>query len=183
MIACRSICSHAAGGLSDQRVAPRADVTVGSAGTGGGLEGGSPMADGWTPPPSFATKGRTLTVPNLFLLLFAVGCAAAGQLLLKYGMRGVAEVVAREGGNLLLRAAASPSVWGGLTIFGISALAWLTVLSKVPLSVAYPFNAIGLLVIIGLSVVTLHEQVSPLSWLGVVMVSGGLVLVVVGQRL
>lgn len=124
----------------------------------------------------------SLTVPNVLLLLFAVGAAATGQLLLKHGMIGVAESVNRDGGQLLVKAAASPWVIGGLTVFGISAMAWLTTLSRVPLSVAYPFNALGLLIVIGSSVVILHERVTPLAWLGAFLVVGGLILVVVAQN-
>ena len=80
-----------------------------------------------------------------------------------------------------MKAATSPWVIGGLAVFGISALAWLTTLSRVPLSVAYPFNALGLLAVIGSSVIVLHEKVSPLGWLGVSMVAGGLVVVVLAQ--
>ena len=127
------------------------------------------------------TIGNSLTIPNLLLLLFAVGAAAAGQLLLKHGMTGVAAAVERDGGPLLVKAATSPWVIGGLVVFGISALAWLTTLSRVPLSVAYPFNAIGLLVIIGSSAIVLHERVTPLAWLGAAMVAGGLVVVVLAQ--
>jgi len=122
-----------------------------------------------------------LTIPNLLLLLFAVIAAATGQLMLKHGMTGVAEIVNRDGGSVLLRAATAPWVIGGLAVFGISALAWLTTLSRVPLSVAYPFNAVGLLIVVGSSVVVLHEKVSPLAWLGVLAVFGGLILVVVSQ--
>lgn len=122
-----------------------------------------------------------MTIPNLLLLLFAVIAAATGQLMLKHGMTGVAEIVNRDGGSVLLRAATAPWVIGGLAVFGISALAWLTTLSRVPLSVAYPFNALGLLIVVGSSVVVLHEKVSPLAWLGVLAVFGGLILVVVSQ--
>jgi drug/metabolite transporter (DMT)-like permease len=141
------------------------------------------MSDHPLDPPDIASRrrGASLTIPNLLLLLFAVGAAATGQLLLKHGMTGVAAAVNRDGGQLLLKAATSPWVIGGLTVFGISALAWLTTLSRVPLSVAYPFNALGLLLIIGSSVVVLGEKVTPLAWLGVFMVAGGLVLVVLAQ--
>ena len=122
-----------------------------------------------------------MTIPNLLLLLFAVGAAATGQLMLKHGMTGVADQVNREGGSLLLKAATAPWVIGGLAVFGISALAWLTTLSRVPLSVAYPFNAVGLLIVVGSSVLVLNERVSPLGWLGVGAVVGGLVLVVLAQ--
>lgn len=124
---------------------------------------------------------RTLTLPNLLLLLFAVGAAAVGQLLLKHGMTNVAAAIAKDGGQLLVKAATSPWVIGGLLVFGVSALAWLTTLSRVPLSVAYPFNALGLLIVIGTSVVVLHERVTPLAWVGAALVAGGLVITVLAQ--
>jgi undecaprenyl phosphate-alpha-L-ara4N flippase subunit ArnE len=101
--------------------------------------------------------------------------------MLKHGMNGVAAAVARDGGQLLIKAATSGWVVGGLAVFGISALAWLTALSKVPLSVAYPFNALGLLAVVGSSVLVLHEKVTPLAWLGVFCVAAGIVLVVLAQ--
>jgi len=125
---------------------------------------------------------RTLTFGNLLLLLFAVSAAACGQLMLKHGMTGVAAAVAKDGGQLLVKAATSPWVIGGLAVFGISALAWLTTLSRVPLSVAYPFNALGMLAVIGSSVVILHERVTPLGWLGVGLVASGLIVVVLAQQ-
>ena len=66
-------------------------------------------------------------------------------------------------------------------VFGISALAWLTTLSRVPLSVAYPFNAIGLLMVIVPASMVLHERVTLMAWLGAFLVAGGLVLVVLAQ--
>lgn len=131
--------------------------------------------------PSVQRIGSSLTIPNLLLLLFSIGAAATGQLMLKHGMTGVAVDVERDGTPLLLKAATSPWVIGGLLVFAISALAWLTTLSRVPLSVAYPFNALGLLAIIGSSAIVLHERVTPLAWLGVLMVAGGLVIVVLAQ--
>lgn len=137
---------------------------------------------GARPTPIKDPAESTLTLPNVLLLLFAVSAAASGQLMLKHGMNGVAAAVARDGGSLLLKAATSPWVVGGLAVFGISALAWLTALSRVPLSVAYPFNALGLLAVVGSSVIVLHEKVTPLAWVGVVCVAGGIVLVVLAQN-
>jgi len=83
---------------------------------------------------------KRLTAANLALLLFAVAAAACGQLLLKHGMSGAAER-AKGGSSLAVAAATSPFVWFGLGVFGISAIAWMTTLSRVPLSIAYPFNS------------------------------------------
>ena len=66
----------------------------------------------------------------------------------------------------------------GLLVFGVSALAWLLTLSRVPLNVAYPFNALGYLGILTASVVVLHERANGWTVLGSVMVVGGLIVVV-----
>lgn len=136
---------------------------------------------GRLPRPKVPPRRAVVTIPNLLLLLFAVGAAATGQLMLKHGMSGVAAAIERDGGSVLIRALSAPWVWAGLLVFGISALAWLTTLSRVPLSVAYPFNALGLLVIVGASVLLLGERVTLAGWLGVAMVAAGLTLVVLAQ--
>ena len=119
-----------------------------------------------------------MTIASVALLLFAVVSAATGQVMLKHGMQGATARTAREGGSLALRAATSPWVLLGLVVFGVSAVAWLAALSKVPLSVSYPFNALGYLVILTASVVVLHERASVLTWLGSLMVVSGLLIVV-----
>ena len=51
-------------------------------------------------------------------------------------------------------------------------------LSRVPLSLAYPFNALGYVGILTASVVFLNERTNVWTWLGTFLVAGGLVLVV-----
>ncbi len=119
-----------------------------------------------------------MSVASLGLVLFAVVTAATGQVMLKHGMQIASARAADSGGSLALRAATSPWVLLGLVVFGVSAIAWLAALSKVPLSVAYPFNAVGYLVILLASILVLHERANVLTWVGSVMVVSGLVLVV-----
>jgi undecaprenyl phosphate-alpha-L-ara4N flippase subunit ArnE len=119
-----------------------------------------------------------LTVASLGLVLFAVIAAATGQVMLKHGMQIASARAADSGGSLVLRAATSPWVLLGLVVFGVSAIAWLGALSKLPLSVAYPFNAVGYLVILLASIIVLHERANVLTWVGSLMVVSGLVLVV-----
>jgi multidrug transporter EmrE-like cation transporter len=119
-----------------------------------------------------------LTVASLGLVLFAVIAAATGQVMLKHGMQIASARAADSGGSLVLRAATSPWVLLGLVVFGVSAIAWLGALSKLPLSVAYPFNAVGYLVILLASILVLHERANVLTWVGSLMVVSGLVLVV-----
>ena len=125
------------------------------------------------------TPGRRhLTIASVALLLFAVAAAASGQVMLKHGMQVASARAAESGGSLALRAATSPWVLLGLVVFGISAVAWLAALSRVPLSVAYPFNALGYLVILTASIVILHERANVLTWVGTALVVSGLLIVV-----
>ena len=122
-----------------------------------------------------------MTTTSIALLLFAVASAATGQVMLKHGMQIATARAAHSSGSLALRAATSPWVLLGLVVFGISAVAWLAALSRVPLSVAYPFNALGYLVILTASVVVLHERANVFTWLGSLMVVSGLLIVVLAR--
>ena len=115
---------------------------------------------------------------SLVLLLFAVGSAAVGQVLLKHGMTVATDRAKESGGSLAIKAATSPWVLLGLVVFAISAVAWLATLSKLPLSIAYPFNALGYLAILTASTLILHERTNIWTWVGTAFVATGLVIVV-----
>jgi undecaprenyl phosphate-alpha-L-ara4N flippase subunit ArnE len=123
-------------------------------------------------------RRRPLTIGTLALLLFAVAAAAVGQVMLKHGMHVATTRVAATRAPLALAAATSPWVLLGLVVFAVSATAWLATLSRVPLSVAYPFNALGYLGILTASVVFLHERTNAWTWVGTLLVVSGLIIVV-----
>lgn len=133
-------------------------------------------------PPATAVRSKALTLPSVLLLLFAVFSSAGGQIMLKHGMKGAAAAAGRDGGSVALRAAGSPWVVLGLVVFAVSALAWMTTLAKVPLSVAYPFNALGYLLIVLAGATVLHERTSLWTWGGSLLVVVGLVTVMAGQQ-
>lgn len=87
---------------------------------------------------------------SLVPVLFSVVLSSAAQLLLKAGMTN--EVVQRALASgrgvpqVVLSIAASPLIVGGLTIFALSVVTWLFVLSKVEISQAYPAVALGVMV-------------------------------------
>ena len=122
-----------------------------------------------------------MTTGSIALVLFAVGSAAAGQVMLKHGMQVATGRAASSGGSLVISAATSPWVLCGLVVFGGSAIARLAALARVPLSVAYPFNALGYLAILTASVLVLHEKASAWTWAGSLLVVSGLIIVVLSQ--
>lgn len=122
-----------------------------------------------------------LTAGSLLLVLFAVGAAAGGQLMLKHGMQLATARARGSHGSLVIAAATTPWVLLGLVVFAVSAVAWLGALSRVPLNVAYPFNALGYIVILAASVIVLHERANVLTWAGSLLVVSGLVIVVLSS--
>jgi drug/metabolite transporter (DMT)-like permease len=122
-----------------------------------------------------------LSIGSLVLVLISVGAASSGQLLLKHGMQLATSRAHRTGGSLVISAVTSPWVLGGLVVFALSAVVWLAVLSRVPLSLAYPFNALGYLVILIASVLALHERANLWTWAGTALVVSGLIIVVLSK--
>lgn len=114
------------------------------------------------------------------LILVSVTLAAVAQITLK---SGVNRVTGAQGGTLQLGGDAlkslvmSPLVLGGLVLFGLSAVVWLFALSRASLSFAYPFAALGYVLIMAFSILVLHETVPPLRWMGVACIVVGIVLV------
>ena len=117
---------------------------------------------------------------TLAVILVSVTLAAVAQLTLKYGMN---KVVSDEALRLtsptgtLLRIFREPVVWGGLALFGISALFWMVALSRTSLSFAYPFAALTYVMILVFDWLVLREPVVALRWAGVAFIIAGLVLV------
>jgi len=123
-------------------------------------------------------RSAGLNLSSLVVLLVAVGLAALGQVLLKHGMTQAASRSKEFGRSLPTSAIGNLWVWVGLLVFGISALAWMFTLTRVPLNVAYPFNALGYLAILTASVAVLHEKANGWTVLGSLMVVSGLIVVV-----
>lgn len=113
------------------------------------------------------------------LILVSVTLAAVAQLTLKHGMN---QVSGKAGplqltGASLRAVAATPAVWVGLVLFGISAVVWLAVLSRASLSFAYPFAALTYVLILLFDRLVLDQPVSALRWGGVALIVAGIVLV------
>ncbi len=137
------------------------------------------MSDTTTTP---TQKGdRRMTIG---LILVSVTLAAIAQVTLKMGMNHVTDA---NGGQLALSGESLKQilttllVWVGLGIFAISAVLWLFALSRASLSFAYPFAALGYVIIVAASILFLDEHVPPLGWAGVACIVVGILLVAQGS--
>ena len=113
-----------------------------------------------------------------WLILFSVTTGVAGQTVMKMGVSGPGAAEASTNiVSLVLLILRSPLVLLGLFLYGMGALAWISVLSRLDLSLAYPFLALNFVLITLISRVFLGETVPTLRWLGILVIVGGILLV------
>jgi multidrug transporter EmrE-like cation transporter len=79
--------------------------------------------------------------------------------------------------QVLLTIASSPTVLLGLGCFGLSAIVWLFVLSKIPLSSAYPFVALGIAITVVAGRFIFGEPISLFKLIGVCVILIGITTV------
>ena len=70
-----------------------------------------------------------------------------------------------------------PTIWFGLAAYGLGAVLWLVVLSRLDLSFAYPLLALSYILIPLLSYLVLGENVPALRWVGIAVIFMGVVIV------
>lgn len=122
-----------------------------------------------------------MTVLLAILVLLSVLCDVGGQLCFK---RGVNSLPRHDEGFRLWRLWRDfirvPWLWLGVGIFAVELLVWLSLLSRVPLSLAYPLASLNFCGVLLASRFLLHEQVGRRRWLGAVMVTLGVMIVGAG---
>ena len=116
---------------------------------------------------------------SILLLLLAVSLASTGQILLKKGMLLVG-VFSTSSMNVLeyfLKSFTNIYVIIGVFLYFVSALVWLLVLSRLPLSLAYPCLALGYVVVAVLSKYLFGENITLIRWMGILTICVGVFLI------
>jgi multidrug transporter EmrE-like cation transporter len=122
--------------------------------------------------------GGTMKLALTYILISVVG-GGAGQILLKRGMgsMGPLTISADQMGQLLLRMGTNPFVIGGLVVYGLSTVFWLTALSRVDLSFAYPFVSLSYVFMLLASWFLFNEDITWTRLLGTAIVGIGVLLI------
>jgi multidrug transporter EmrE-like cation transporter len=125
-------------------------------------------------------QNTPMLIKTAGMAIVSVLLATAGQFLLKSGMDRVGYVGSdrlRRPLDLALTAVKTPQIAIGLGIFGVSAVVWLIVLSRVPLSTAYPFAGITYVTTALVGRFVLGENVPGMRWVGILLIVSGILLV------
>ena len=107
------------------------------------------------------------------LCLFTV-MLACGQLLFKrlgLAMRGQPLL---DGYWLIIK---MPSLYLALALYGLSTVLWIWILSRISLARAYPWVAVGVVIVPLIGRYYFGEPLHPLFWAGVALIFAGILLV------
>lgn len=118
-----------------------------------------------------------------YLILISIAASVAGQTVIKLGVSRP-ENSGAGGGilSLITTILTSPLILAGLLLYGVGALAWIAVLSRMDLSYAYPFLALNFILIVVVSRFFLNEAVPPERWIGVMIICVGIIVVARSAR-
>jgi multidrug transporter EmrE-like cation transporter len=118
-----------------------------------------------------------MTVRIFAMVLFSVGLSALAQIAMKRGMSS-ADIQRHIDTPIqaLISAAGNGPVVLGLAMYAVSAVAWLLVLARLDVSLAYPFVALGFVVTMLLGALLLGEEIGPLRIAGTMLVGCGVIL-------
>ncbi len=111
-----------------------------------------------------------------FYIFVTILFTVTGQLLVKAGMSKVTASFAQSPrlGPLVIGGLSQPLVLAGLACAFVAAVAWFPAVSRLPISVAYPFMALPIVLVLVLAPLCFGERVAIYQWLGVGIVSFGL---------
>ena len=115
----------------------------------------------------------------IFLVILATIVLTAGaQLALKLAVRGLGQDVGLfDSWPVFLGVLFAPGTIFAMLIYGLSIVSWLWVLSRIDLTVAYPFLGLSFVVAMIFGVWLLGETVTPGRVTGTLLIFAGCVLV------
>lgn len=119
-----------------------------------------------------------MNIAIVYILISVLG-GALGQVLLKKGMSsmGPLTITASQAFHLFFKMLTNPFVILGLGIYFMGTLFWLTALSRVDLSFAYPFASLSYVLMLLASWFFFHENITPLRLLGSATIIIGVLLI------
>ena len=115
---------------------------------------------------------------NLIALLMFTVLLAIGQAMFKAVALRVAGLAAPQS---LWALVALPAFYGALLLYGTTTLLWIWILGRVPLSQAYPWASLGVVLVPAIGLLWFGEQVRPSFWIGAALIVAGIILTQYGS--
>jgi len=119
-------------------------------------------------------------VSSILLVMISSLLGVVGQISLKMGMERLGSLDLSGPANITQTAFyvfTAPLVLLGLGFYGLGAVVWLAVLSRLDVSLAYPLLALNFVLVPLLAWLILGEQVPSGRWFGVAIVLVGVTII------
>ena len=117
---------------------------------------------------------------SFLIIILVAATAATAHILLKMGMNEVGEINSesiKNPGALIGQLLTTRAVILAIPVYAVSNIGWLIVLSRLNLSVAYPFLASLYIFLPVLSMVFLSESLTVQHWVGILVIGIGVGIV------
>jgi len=121
-----------------------------------------------------------LHLKTYILIAIMVVAGPVGNLLVAKGMRQAGEVKLWPPSELLavfVRVFGSLTIWMGIAFLIMFIVAYMLALSMADYSYVQPAAALGYGVVALLGYFVLHESISPLRWVGIAVICGGVAFI------
>jgi drug/metabolite transporter (DMT)-like permease len=119
-----------------------------------------------------------VSLQEFALLLMSVLISVAGQFFLKIGALKLGKVDAGNAVNLIFNMITIPELLLGLTCYGIGAIAYILLLTRINLSIAAPAVSVGYIFSVLLGYFVLKESINLTRAFGLGFIVIGVILVV-----
>ena len=120
---------------------------------------------------------NALTPKILILIVITVIIKSFADLLFKKGLISIGiDSIGQNASTLILKYLSSIFMWSGLLLYIFTFFIWIIILSKIELSLVYPIQAAGYVLVPVIAILFLNESVSFLRWIGVISIIIGICL-------
>ncbi len=128
----------------------------------------------------FVNRGEIRSLLSFLIIILVAATAASAHILLKIGMNDVGEINSesiKAPAKLISNLLSTPVILAAIPVYAVSNIGWIVVLSRLNLSVAYPFLASLYIFIPVLSMLFLSESLSTQHWIGILVIGTGVGIV------
>ncbi|MED4968198.1 EamA family transporter [Parageobacillus toebii] len=115
-----------------------------------------------------------MSLVNFVLILLNTFILVTGQFLWKYGMM---KTTFKLDPLSIIKILFSPFIFSGLVMYGFATILWLFILSRVPLSIAYPVQSIAYVLAVFGAYFIFNEPLSPTKIIGAILIILGVSLI------
>lgn len=124
-----------------------------------------------------------MSLPNVVIILLSIFMSSVAHVFLKKGMLAYAQYPFKsdEIMSLVWIVAKNPWVMGGMLLHVSALVVWLWALSKVDISFAYPFLALGYVLVSLMAWFWLGESLTSVKLLGMVVIIVGVLILSIAE--